>query len=87
MLVKVLVVTVSWPLLLIAPPETPLGDGDELPEKVVALTIAGVESGRKTRGHRFYGNEPFAVSNAAESNEAEPCRTASAASKCCIARA
>jgi glycyl-tRNA synthetase beta chain len=30
----------------------------------VALTIAGLESGRETRGHRFHGNAPFAVSGA-----------------------
>jgi glycyl-tRNA synthetase beta chain len=32
--------------------------------RVVPLTIAGIASGRETRGHRFYGNEPFAVSDA-----------------------
>jgi glycyl-tRNA synthetase beta chain len=32
--------------------------------RVVPLTIAGIASGRETRGHRFYGNEPFAVSGA-----------------------
>ncbi|MGE3065558.1 MAG: glycine--tRNA ligase subunit beta, partial [Hyphomicrobiaceae bacterium] len=28
--------------------------------------IAGIESGRETRGHRFYGNEPFKVADAAD---------------------
>lgn len=28
---------------------------------VVPFTIAGIESGRTTRGHRFHGNEPFDV--------------------------
>src|SRR5262249_26002676 len=32
--------------------------------KRVPLTIAGLESGRETRGHRFHGNAPFAVSGA-----------------------
>ena len=34
--------------------------------RVVPLTIAGIESGRETRGHRFYGNEAFAVCDAAD---------------------
>src|SRR5262245_4602129 len=34
--------------------------------KVVPFAIEDVESGQETRGHRFYGNEPFAVSGAAD---------------------
>jgi glycyl-tRNA synthetase beta chain len=34
--------------------------------RIVPLTIAGIESGRETRGHRFYGNEAFAVSDATD---------------------
>jgi glycyl-tRNA synthetase beta chain len=34
--------------------------------RVVPLTIAGIESGRETRGHRFYSNEAFAVSDATD---------------------
>ncbi|MGE3066071.1 MAG: glycine--tRNA ligase subunit beta, partial [Hyphomicrobiaceae bacterium] len=34
--------------------------------KVVPFAIAGIESGRETRGHRFYGNEPFKVADAAD---------------------
>jgi glycyl-tRNA synthetase beta chain len=34
--------------------------------RVVPLTIAGIESGRETRGHRFYGNDAFAVSDATD---------------------
>jgi glycyl-tRNA synthetase beta chain len=34
--------------------------------KVVPLGINGVESGRETRGHRFHGNAPFAVRDAAD---------------------
>ena len=34
--------------------------------RVVPLTVAGIESGRETRGHRFYGNEAFAVSGATD---------------------
>jgi len=34
--------------------------------KVVPLAIEEVESGRVTRGHRFHGNQPFAVENAAD---------------------
>jgi glycyl-tRNA synthetase beta chain len=33
---------------------------------VVPLTIAGVASGKETRGHRFYGNQPFTVRSAAD---------------------
>ena len=32
--------------------------------KRVALTIAGLQSGRETRGHRFHGDAPFAVADA-----------------------
>jgi len=34
--------------------------------KVVAFELAGVKSGNTTRGHRFHGNEPFAVSGFAD---------------------
>ncbi len=34
--------------------------------KVVPFTIEGIEAGKQTRGHRFHGNEPFAVSGAAD---------------------
>jgi glycyl-tRNA synthetase beta chain len=34
--------------------------------KVVPFAIEEVESGNTTRGHRFYGNEPFAVKGAAD---------------------
>jgi len=34
--------------------------------KVVPFAIAEVESGNETRGHRFHGNEPFAVKGAAD---------------------
>jgi glycyl-tRNA synthetase beta chain len=34
--------------------------------KVVPLAIENVEAGRSTRGHRFYGNAPFAVRGAAD---------------------
>jgi glycyl-tRNA synthetase beta chain len=33
---------------------------------VVPFTFAGVLAGRTTRGHRFHGNEPFEVENAAD---------------------
>jgi glycyl-tRNA synthetase beta chain len=36
-----------------------LFDGKQLP-----LTVAGIASGRTTRGHRFHGNTPFAVAGA-----------------------
>ena len=34
--------------------------------KVVPFAIEDIESGRKTRGHRFHGNEPFEVKDAAD---------------------
>jgi glycyl-tRNA synthetase beta chain len=34
--------------------------------KVVPLAVEGVQSGRATRGHRFYGNTPFEVSGWAD---------------------
>jgi glycyl-tRNA synthetase beta chain len=34
--------------------------------KVVPFAIEDVEAGRQTRGHRFYGNEPFEVTGAAD---------------------
>ena len=34
--------------------------------KVVPFAIEDVEAGRETRGHRFYGNEPFEVTGAAD---------------------
>ncbi|HEY7059926.1 MAG TPA: glycine--tRNA ligase subunit beta, partial [Chloroflexota bacterium] len=34
--------------------------------KVVPFAIAEVAAGRSTRGHRFYGNEPFEVKGAAD---------------------
>ena len=34
--------------------------------KVVPFAIEDVESGNQTRGHRFHGNEPFAVKGAAD---------------------
>ena len=34
--------------------------------KVVPFAIEEVESGKETRGHRFYGNAPFAVKGAAD---------------------
>jgi glycyl-tRNA synthetase beta chain len=34
--------------------------------KVVPFEIENVESGKETRGHRFHGNEPFAVTGAAD---------------------
>ena len=34
--------------------------------KVVRFEIEDVESGKETRGHRFHGNEPFDVSDAAD---------------------
>ncbi len=34
--------------------------------KVVPFTIEGIEAGKETRGHRFHGNEPFAVAGAAD---------------------
>ena len=34
--------------------------------KVVAFEIAGIASGNATRGHRFHGNEPFAVKDYAD---------------------
>jgi glycyl-tRNA synthetase beta chain len=34
--------------------------------KVVPLAIEGVAAGRVTRGHRFHGNQPFAVQDAAD---------------------
>jgi glycyl-tRNA synthetase beta chain len=34
--------------------------------KVVSFAIEAVESGKETRGHRFHGNEPFAVKGAAD---------------------
>jgi glycyl-tRNA synthetase beta chain len=34
--------------------------------KVVTFAIAEVAAGRSTRGHRFYGNEPFEVKGAAD---------------------
>lgn len=34
--------------------------------KIVPFEIAGIASGDKTRGHRFHGNEPFAVTDFAD---------------------
>jgi glycyl-tRNA synthetase beta chain len=34
--------------------------------KVVPFALEDIESGRQTRGHRFHGNEPFAVKGAAD---------------------
>jgi glycyl-tRNA synthetase beta chain len=42
----------------------------QLDGKVVPFTLAGLESGRVTRGHRFLGNEPFQVEGAADYVEA-----------------
>ena len=38
----------------------------QLDGKVVPFTFAGLDSGRSTRGHRFYGNAPFEVEGAAD---------------------
>ncbi len=38
--------------------------------KVVPFEIAGVKSGKETRGHRFLGNEPFKVTGFAEYEKA-----------------
>ncbi|MGQ0672461.1 MAG: glycine--tRNA ligase subunit beta [Hyphomicrobium sp.] len=34
--------------------------------KVVKFEVAGISSGKETRGHRFHGNEPFAVEGFAD---------------------
>jgi len=38
----------------------------QLDGKVVDFSFAGIDAGKSTRGHRFYGNEPFDVSGSAD---------------------
>jgi glycyl-tRNA synthetase beta chain len=42
----------------------------QLDGKVVDFSFAGIDSGKTTRGHRFYGDEPFDVAGSADYVEA-----------------